>query len=301
MLEFEKSDATSQSADRPETLHGDISIDLTLLTATAQAAARAAGGIQLDHFGKDGQRILDNLSHDLKIEMDCASEAAICHVIRGQYPEHAIVSEESGLMGPFADYTWIVDPLDGTLNYYFGLPFFCTSVACYHTPRVSRPSGPSAHASTIVQGQPLVGVVFAPYFDSLFSATFGQGATCNGHPLCNERDVGLADAVVSVSYGSKESVIEQTEVIAAALLRRVKKIRMFGSTALELALLANGTISGLVRLDTDIWDFAAGRLILAESGAGFKVWPNAVGGWQILAATPALYKPLMAIVESSLS
>jgi myo-inositol-1(or 4)-monophosphatase len=300
MLPLNTGDAalkTDSSAERQLAVPDEI---LNQLSATAREAALAAGSIQMDRFGTDGQRILDNPSHDIKIAMDRASEAAICTILRRDFPDHAILSEEGGLMGLNADYTWIIDPLDGSLNYFHGLPFFCTSVACFYTPLASQQSEPTACVSALSQGRPLVGIVYAPYFNWLFSAAAGHGATCNGKPIRNTKKTALQDAVVSVSYGSHEAVMAHMETVAATLLRRTKKLRMFGSTALELAQLAKGATAGLVQLNINIWDYAAAALILTESGARFEARPNVMNGWQILAAPQDLFQPLKSILDDTL-
>ena len=154
--------------------------------------------------------------------------------------------------------------------------------------------------SILSQGQPLVGVVYAPFFDWLFSATAGGGATCNGQPIYNDDSTELQDAVVSISFGSHERVMQNMEIIAAELLRRTKKIRMFGSSALELAQLAKGSIAGMVLLNIQIWDFAAASLILTESGGRFEARPNVMNGWQVLASSRKLFAPIKNILDETL-
>jgi fructose-1,6-bisphosphatase/inositol monophosphatase family enzyme len=255
----------------------------------------------MGHFGKDAPIVLDNLDHDLKIETDQTSEAAICKTIQRQFPKHAIVSEECGLKKGPSEFTWIIDPLDGTVNYFFDLPFFCTCVACYHTPLQNSNLCESPNSLALYNSRPLVGVVYAPYFDWMFCAASGQGATWNGLPLRNQQELSLKDAVVGISFGSRESVIAQMETVTARLLRQAKKIRMFGATGLDLAQVAKGAISGLVQLHVNLWDFAAARLILAESGVAFEARPNSLNGWQILAAPHSLFESLKSIVDGALS
>jgi myo-inositol-1(or 4)-monophosphatase len=271
---------------------------LNKLSAAAHEAAQAAGRCQMDRFGKNGQRILDNPAHDLKIAMDRASETAICTILQSAFPDHAILSEEGGLMGSTADFTWIIDPLDGTLNYFNGMPFFCTSVACYHTPLASHTDIPDARVSAVSHGKPLVGVVYAPYLDWLFSAKVGHGATFNGQPIRKPSSVALKDAVISISFGSHETVMGRMQTVVAALLQKTKKLRMIGATALELAQLAKGSTAGLVRLNIKIWDFAAAALILTECGVQCEVWPNVMNGWQILAARHDIFQPLKSILNA---
>ncbi len=107
------------------------------------------------------------------------------------------------------------------------------------------------------------------------------------------------ESVIGISFGSDDRVIQLMEAVNAQLLRRVKKIRMFGATGLDLSLVAKGTLSGLVQLNVQTWDFAAARLILSESGATFEARPNEIGGWQILAAPQPLFGQLKAIIDAA--
>lgn len=285
----------------PTTPPPPVSSDfLARLAEVAKEAALDAGCLQMARFGKDGHKILENPSHDLKLAMDRASEAAIGSVLQNAFSDHAILAEEGGLMGRPADFTWIIDPLDGTLNYFHGIPFFCTSVACYHTPTSRGSNASAASPAAMIQGQPLVGVVYAPYFDWLFSATAGGGAFFNGQPLHNNNRVELQDAIVSISYGSHDRVIQNMETVVATLVRRAKKLRMFGASALELVQLAKGSIASMVQLNIQPWDFAAAGLIVSESGARFEARPNEMNGWQVLAATQNLFEPIKSILDATL-
>lgn len=278
---------------------GPSGVDLPRIQAVAEGAALEAGQLQMRHFGKKAS-ITDRFDHDLKIETDRASEAIIFQNIIAQFPHHAILSEESGSSGA-SDYTWIIDPLDGTVNYYFGLPFFCTCVACYHTPNLNHQRSQKLDASKLMEGKPLVGVVYAPYFDWMFSAASGQGATINGKIFHTPGASDLKDSIVGISYGSKDTIIRQMESVANELLRKAKKVRMLGATGLDLSQVARGNLSGLVQLNVNIWDFAAARLILTESGAAFQARLNALNGWQILAAPQPVFGQLMEIVNGALA
>jgi fructose-1,6-bisphosphatase/inositol monophosphatase family enzyme len=152
----------------------------------------------------------------------------------------------------------------------------------------------------LYESKPLVGVVYAPHFGWMFSAASGNGATLNGLPLKNRAAAPLQESVIGISFGSQDRVIEQMEAVAAKLIRQAKKIRMLGATGLDLVQVAKGAISGLVQLNVHIWDFAAARLILLESGTAFEASPNALGGWQILAAPQPLFDQLKRVVHSAL-
>lgn len=277
------------------------SIDTAELMATAVHAAREAGALQRQSFANSVPAVFDSTAHDLKIETDRASENIICEIIHNRYPQHAIISEEGGLTAGDAPYTWIVDPLDGTVNYYFNLPFFCTCIACYYTPQGTDGNHSPCDAAVRCwqYGEVLVGVVFAPFFDWMFSAASGWGATCNGKGMQRGGEIKLQDAVVGISFGSQEIVIRQMERVASTLLRSTKKIRMLGATGLDLVHVAKGSLSALVQLNVNIWDYAAAYLILSECGMQFEARLNQLNGWQILAAPPKLFGQLRTIVDAS--
>ena len=301
MLHAREGAVSAEPGSRSTRKDADGHLNLTLLLATARKAARQAGNVQMQHFGNGTPVLIHNPAHDLKLDTDQASETVICSVIQSRLPDHAIVSEESGFQGKASRYVWIIDPLDGTVNYYFGLPFFCTSVACYCSP-VPISDG-LEFRDVYVSGrcEPLVGVVYAPFFDWMFCAAAGQGATWDGLPLRNSQDMGLEDALVGISFGSRPAVIEQMGYLATALAQHAKKIRMFGATGLDLAQVAKGAITALVQLHVNIWDFAAAQLILSESGVLFETLPNCCRGWCILAAPRSLLQPLKSIVHGALS
>jgi myo-inositol-1(or 4)-monophosphatase len=295
--------------DGPSTEHGSRSTHrvadgqqhLAWLLATARKAARSAGNIQMQRFGNGKPVLVDNQAHDLKIDTDKASEAAISNVIHSQFPDHAIVAEEIGFQGNASRLIWIIDPLDGTVNYDFGLPFFCTSVACYYA---SEPIGDSLefhHAYFSGHCEPLVAVIYAPFFDWMFCAATGQGASWDGLPIRNAQNLRLQDALVGISFGSRPAVIEQMGCIATVLAQHAKKVRMFGATGLDLAQVAKGNLSALVQLHVNIWDFAAAQLILAESGVLFETLPNNCNGWCSLTAPRSLLHPLKSIVGEAMS
>ena len=277
----------------------DDHANLSQMLMVAECAARDAGRLQMRRFGKTNL-VLNSTDHDLKIETDHASEAVICKTILGRFPRHAIISEECGSKSG-SEYTWIIDPLDGTVNYYFGMPFFCTCVACYHTPTFVNPCSGLHDSAVLNDAIPLVGVVYAPHLDWMFSAVSGQGATFNGQPLQIPTVPNLKESVIGISFGSHNRVIQQMEAINAELLRQVKKVRMFGATGLDLAQVAKGALSGLVQLNVHAWDFAAARLILTESRANFEARPNDIGGWQILAAPQPLFGQLKAIIDAAMT
>ncbi len=214
----------------------------------AEAVAREAGVILRERFGAP----LD-VRHkgriDLVTEVDVLAEQCIRHRIQARFPDHAILAEESGLTETASDFRWVVDPLDGTTNYAHGYPFFSVAIA------VER------------QGETIIGVVYDPLRDELFSAAKGQGARCNGRPLHVSGVASLEQAllVTGFPYNVKASPQKNLDHFSA-FLDLAQAIRRDGSAALDLAYVAAGRFDGFWELNLAPWDMAAGSLLVTEAG-----------------------------------
>lgn len=270
------------------------------LLRVAERAARRAGDIQKSHFGDTSPTVLENPSRDMKILVDRLCEKAVCDCIHEAYPDHAILSEECGLEAGASRFVWIIDPLDGTLNYFFGLPLFCVCVACYCLPEKLEQDQGRIDQHQLARAEQLAGVVYAPLLHRIYCAAAGQGATCNGRVLTPPEETSLRDAMVGISYGSNDAVIQNMEAVSSVLVRAVKKVRMFGSTGLDLTHVAKGHLSALVQLKVRTWDIAAPLVILKEANVSYDVRPGRFGGWQIIAAAPSLFQPLKHLVHKAL-
>lgn len=287
----------SRADPSPELNEPDPEVLLRIRDAVEQAA-RAAGRLQLEAF-RQGSDVVEARAHDLKLEIDRLSEEVIVGIVSAAFPDHGILAEETGYRPGRSErsaYHWIIDPLDGSVNFHHGIPFFCVSLACYGQP----PScGLPGFGGATSLGEPVVGVVFVPVFDELFSGLKGGGATCNGRPITAGSEKALKDAVIGISFGSREETMQQMCSMSADLVRDVRKLRMLGATALEMVHVACGRLSALVQGRVRPWDFAAARLILEESGGVFYAREVDPGGWEILASAPGLYRELKGLLEPS--
>jgi len=257
---------------------------------TAIAAARRAGAIQMHHFRNEKVRCR-RLLHDVKLETDRKCEQVIMAAIREQFREHAILSEESGALAGTGGYTWVIDPLDGTVNFWHGLPFFCVSIACYADP--GRPAGEGGLPEEPL-GAPIAGVVFLPFSQELFVGVPGRGAFLNGRPISASRSGHLADAVVTVSFGKTPETMRCMTRRLDALLPQVRKARCLGAAAAELAYVAAGFLGGLVYDSLKLWDFAAGRIILEAAGGFLEATETEPDQWRVIAGAPGLRDALIA-------
>ena len=230
--------------------------DLGHELATATLAARSAGTIVLDRYERL-ERIVHKSEKDVVTEADHLAEEAIIATIRAAFPDDAFLAEESGHSPSAASAAssssapqtsgrlWIVDPLDGTVNYANGLPFFAVSVGL------------------AIDGRPVLGVVLDPIRDELFSAITGQGATLDDGPIRLPVKERLIDAVAHVGLPRSGFARRST-----ALHKAVRITRSMGSATLGLTYVANGRFDAYVQWrGLSLWDVCAAGVIAAEGGA----------------------------------
>ena len=219
-----------------------------LLTA-AIAAAHAAG----NHARANWQRrheVFQRSQHDVKLQLDIECQAQAQATIHGHFPEHKFLGEEGGTYTDTADYLWIVDPIDGTVNFSHGLPLWCSSVAVRH------------------QGDVVAGAVYAPMLDKLYTATVDGPALCNGQPL-HVSDVAHLDETMIFTGIFKDQPLSLD--LFVALSRSVQKVRIDGSAALDLCLVASGQAEAYFESKIFLWDIAAAGLIAERAGARVEV------------------------------
>jgi len=263
------------------------------LRDTALAAARAAGDIQKRLWGT-----LLNVDHatrnDVKLEADRLCEQAIVEIIRRHWPRHAILTEEAGALGGDGDLWWLVDPLDGTVSFFYGLPYFCTSVACYRRPAARSAAFPRGLESL---GKPLVGVVYAPPTDELFVAEAGHGATLNGKPIRPSTITTLEESIIATGFGARPGAVGHFVEQIGRLAPRVRKVRSMGSAAYDLCNVACGRFTGFYEQRLRSWDIAAAAAILREAGAVLDAIETSEAEWNTLAAAPGIYDELRRLVR----
>jgi myo-inositol-1(or 4)-monophosphatase len=219
----------------------------------AENLAKKAGALLLKNFGKS-KIAVEKSENDFATDADLASEKLIISEIRKKFPEHDILAEESSANCKLKTKNcWIIDPLDGTKNFHFGLPNWCVSIALQEN------------------GKSTIGVVFAPISGQLFSARKGGGAKLNGQKIKVSRIAKLDEAMIVVEIPRRHTSGKRFEKDISAFtksLKKVLRIRAFASAAFDLCLVANGSVDGYLDFsrNTKIWDVAAGELIVREAG-----------------------------------
>jgi myo-inositol-1(or 4)-monophosphatase len=227
---------------------------------TAVHAARQAGALIREKATSAKRVKRKSSAHDLVTEVDQASEEIIREIIWTHHPEHAILGEEGVHPGVEAsktaleehrskEYLWIVDPIDGTTNFVHGFPFFCVSIALAEREDV------------------IVGVIYDPLRDELFTAEKGKGAYLNGKPIQVSGESHLEEALLASGIPADARGIRMRNVEGILhLAPRCRNVRTAGSAALHLACVAAGRLSGFWELELNAWDLAAGSLLVQEAG-----------------------------------
>jgi myo-inositol-1(or 4)-monophosphatase len=236
--------------------------------ALAERLVRTAGAIALELRG--GTAEIKGDATDVVTAADRRAEAALTELLRAERPGDAVVGEEGAAVAG-GERRWVLDPVDGTLNFALGLPAWCAAVALL--------DGAGAVASA----------VYDPVADELFSAARGEGATVNGAALRADGPRALADAVVATFVDMRRrdaTIADGTE----RLLRSVGALRADGCGSLELAWVAAGRLHGWLQADVEPWDWHPGALLVVEAGGAASV----DGRWHVAAAREALCHQILA-------
>ena len=245
----------------------------------AERCARAAGEVLLSYYGRPAEGLASKSSAtDLVSDADREAERVIRELLQRERPEDGLLAEEGSAADAASGRRWLVDPLDGTVNFLYGFHAWAVSVAL-------------EDAEGLV-----VGVVLDPVRDELFAAQRGGGAFVNGEPVEVSGETRLERAMIATGFSYvPERRAEQAELLRA-VLPRVRDIRRAGAAALDLCFLASGRVDGYWERGLNPWDWAAGRLILTEAGGAAADLAGEPHGL-VAAATPALLAELEALVR----
>lgn len=243
--------------------------------------AREAGAAQLEFFRKPHLKVSTKLNEsDIVTAADKASEEIIIRGIKAAFPDHAILSEESGAGGGCASpWRWVIDPLDGTTNFSAGLPAFAVSIGVEY------------------EGRTVVGVVHAPYLGETFTAVAGGGAKLNGEPIHCRRNKKPERAVVATGFPVDKNVNPDNNLDnLARVLPHVRGIRRLGSAALDLSYVGAGFLDAYWELNLHEWDVSAGLLILAESGGRHRFFRDD-RNICVVAASPDIFDQIAPMIR----
>jgi len=250
----------------------------------AADAARVAGAIQLDGLGGDLAVSRKSSAVDLVTEVDLRCEAAIRAAIGDAFPDDGVLGEEEGATHGRSGRRWIVDPLDGTLNYAHGFPVFAVSIALE------------------VDDELVVGAVLEPVRDELFTAVVGGGAHMNGAPIRVSDRAPIGDALLATGFAYSSREDGSNLPLFQAALERCRGVRRAGAAAVDMANTAAGRLDGFWEMALKPWDTAAGTLLIREAGGivtDAHGIPHRPGAHAVVAAGPSLHAELLAVLRAA--
>jgi myo-inositol-1(or 4)-monophosphatase len=252
------------------------------LLAVAHEAAHAAAAELKQRYGRRQSGVRSKSGPtDLVSDADFAAEKAIRAVLADRRPGDAILGEEGGATGD-GDLRWVVDPLDGTINYLYEIPAFAVSVACEDA------------SGTIA------GVVLDPLRDEVFAATRSGEATLNGAPIeVGDRPDSLELTMVATGFGYDPVWRARQAAVVARVLPEVRDIRRVGAAALDLAWNAVGRVDAFYERGLNVWDIAAGVLVCSRAGLAAREFPaSGEDRWGVMTAPPVLVDELYELIDS---
>jgi myo-inositol-1(or 4)-monophosphatase len=254
------------------------------LTQTAIHAARLGGAILQDYAKKGFTIHSKGQAINLVTEADLRSEEAIIQTIRNTFPEHQILSEEQGLQDiPQHPIKWIIDPLDGTINFAHGFPMYNVSIGVEY------------------QGACVIGVIFDPTRNELFLGQQGRGATLNGTPIQVSATPNLAEALLVTGFAYDIHTASDNNLKEfCAFTLRARGMRRTGTAAIDLCYIACGRLDGFWELQLNPWDTAAGQVIVNEAGGKITNYagePYSIYGKTILATNTLIHSEMLGVLK----
>ncbi|MEN8241076.1 MAG: inositol monophosphatase family protein [Chloroflexota bacterium] len=251
------------------------------------AMARGAGEILRAGFNQKHQVALKG-EIDLVTEVDQLSEDFLLNEIKQRFPDHKIITEESGVVENHPEHTWYLDPLDGTTNFAHGLPIFSVSIGYAY------------------QGEVELGVVYDPIREELFSAELGKGAWLNEKPIRagNQSELKNSLLITGLPYDRFTNPDNNLENFTRFALQ-VRGLRRLGSAALDLCFVAAGRVDGYWEVRLEPWDLAAGKLIVEQAGGVVTRRDGSddllTPPCSVVAANPALHREMVAVLQQDQS
>jgi myo-inositol-1(or 4)-monophosphatase len=248
------------------------------LERIAATTAREAADLVGATYGRPDPVGHKSSPTDVVTQTDLQAEELIRQRLREATPEAGVLGEEGATTQGGARLQWVIDPLDGTVNFLYGVPLFAVSIAA------------------ALDGEVVAGAVIDVLRGELFSAHLAGGARCDGEPIGVSGCALLPNALVATGFSYHAQRRDLQGEVAHRVLSRARDVRCFGSAALELCWVACARVDAYYQRDTEIWDRAAGALIAAEAGAHTEL-PCPENDDLVMAATPEVFDDLWAVVQ----
>jgi myo-inositol-1(or 4)-monophosphatase len=246
----------------------------------AVCAAQAAGKLMRENL-RSPKKINSATQHDIKLELDVRCQKRIEKILRAAFPDVAVLGEEGTLGDPQAGYRWVVDPIDGTVNFAYGIPHAAVSIALQVRRRASGSEFRIASSNAQLTARnpeydTILGVVYDPFGNELWTALRGETARLNGKVIHASTRRKLNEAIISIGFAKESLTLDKMLPTLNELIRHVRKIRIMGSAALALVYVASGRVDAYLEYGLRLWDIAAGGLIIECADGEF--WHRPVEG-----------------------
>ena len=248
-------------------------VSLKSALAAAVKAARAAGKVMHINWHKP-KRVNSAEAHDIKLELDVQCQALIEKILAAAFPQIPVLGEEGSTGDTGAEYRWVIDPIDGTVNYFFGMPHAAVSIALQH------------------RAESIAGVIYDPFTDELWTTTKGQPARLNGKVIRVSNRSQINDCVIAMGFSKSRDNLKKSLPHLIRISKQCKKIRIMGSAALELAYVASGRLDAYIERTINLWDVAAGQLLVDNAGGEFYSVPGPNGKLRMCADNGKLRRKL---------
>ena len=251
----------------------------------AVRAARDAAKVIVQYMDRvDHLPVVTKEKNDFVTEVDQKAESVIIATLKQAFPDHSILAEESGRSGEStSEYQWIIDPLDGTTNYLHGFPQFSISIALKHNNKL------------------VLGVVYDPLRQELFTASLGDGAYLNNRRIRVSKQMGLSGALLGTGFPYKDQrYLDAYLEMFKSFFPETAGIRRAGSAALDLAYVACGRLDGFWEIGLQSWDIAAGALLVREAGGiitDFSATENYLENGHVIAGNPKVFNQMLKSLE----
>ena len=252
---------------------------------------------------REHKKVNSAIQHDIKLELDVRCQRLIERTLQSSFPRTPVLGEE-GVTGDLESASrWVVDPIDGTVNFAYGIPHACVSIALQtrNSERGTRNGRADRRArserSSSDSHETVAGVVYDPFCDELWTAVGGGKALLNGKRIHVSTRRRLNEAIISVGFAKYKRTLNLMLPVLNRLVHRVRKIRVMGSAALAMTYVASGRMDAYVESGIRLWDIAAGGLILDRAGGDF--WHEPMSGaftYRVMANNGLLRRPLSRLV-----
>ena len=253
-------------------------VNLSILYEIAKNSAQIGNEILKVNYNKIQKISSKGRKGDLVTNVDLEVENKIKEYLLEETPNISINAEESGKLTKSSDLTWCIDPLDGTTNYSHGYPFFGTSIGL------------------VYKNKPIIGAISVPYLNELYSACIGLGSFCNDIKLKVSSPINLSDSLLVTGFAYDRFEVEDNNYAEFCYLtHKTRGVRRGGAAAVDLAFVAAGKVDGYWERGLEVWDLAAGAIIVKEAGGTISDYPSGefnLSSGRILACSPSIEKEL---------